>query len=121
VALQQSLVIRDLAERARRGDFTWHPYFPGVEIHRLYGDESAGPSAILLRYQPGARAPHHTHPGHEHIYVLTGEQSDERGTYPVGTLVVNPPGSQHDVQSATGCVVLVIKEQPVVFTATPPR
>jgi anti-sigma factor ChrR (cupin superfamily) len=111
-----SLVIRELTERALGGDLPFEPYFPGVEIHRIYGDETAGPSAILLRYQPGGRAPQHTHPGYEHIFVLSGEQSDERGSYPAGTLVINPPGSQHDVHSARGCLVLVIKEQPVVFT-----
>ena len=111
-----SLVIRDLADRAQRGELVFQPYFPGVEIHRIYGDDTAGPSAILLRYQPGGRARRHTHPGHEHVYVLSGEQSDERGSYPAGTLVINPPGSQHEVHSALGCLVLVIKEQPVVFT-----
>jgi anti-sigma factor ChrR (cupin superfamily) len=112
----QSLVVFDLAERARRNDFPWQPYLPGIDIHRIYGDDRGGPSAILLRYQPGARAPHHTHPGYEHIFVLTGEQADERGVYGTGTFVVNAPGSRHDVHSVTGCVVLVVKEQPVVFT-----
>lgn len=111
-----SLVIRDLADRAQRGELVFQPYFPGVEIHRIYGDEKTGPSAILLRYQAGGRAPRHRHPGYEHIFVLSGEQSDERGSYPAGTLVINPPGSQHDVQSERGCLVLIIKEQPVVFT-----
>jgi anti-sigma factor ChrR (cupin superfamily) len=116
VAQQSSLVIPNLADRAHRGDFSFEPYLPGIEIHRFYGDENSGPSAILLRYQPGARAPHHSHPGYEHIYVLSGEQADERGVYGVGTFVVNAPGSRHDVRSDTGCVVLVVKEQPVVFT-----
>ena len=109
-------MIPDLAERARRGDFPWQPYLPGIEIHRIHGDDGGGASAILLRYQPGARAPHHTHPGYEHIYVLSGEQADERGVYGTGTFVVNPPGSRHDVHSDAGCIVLVVKEQPVVFT-----
>lgn len=111
----QSLVIPDLVARVRRGDFPFQPYFPGVEIHRLYGEES-GPSAMLLRYQPGASVPRHEHPAYEHIYVLTGEQADERGVYGEGTLVVNAPGSRHDVWSNPGCVVLVIRDQPVVFT-----
>jgi anti-sigma factor ChrR (cupin superfamily) len=111
-----SLVIPDLAERARRGDFAFEPYFPGVEIHRIYGDDSQGPSAVLLRYEPGARVPRHSHAGYEHVYILVGEQTDERGSYGTGTLVVNPPHSRHDeVHSATGCVVLVIRERPVVF------
>ncbi len=116
MSAHQSFVIFDLAARARRGDFSWEPYLPGIEIHRIYGDDQGGPSAILLRYQPGAQAPHHVHPGYEHIYVLSGEQADERGVYGEGTFVVNAPGSRHDVRSDKGCVVLVVKEQPVVFT-----
>jgi anti-sigma factor ChrR (cupin superfamily) len=116
----QSLVIAELAARARRGDFPFVPYYPGVEIYRFYGEET-GPSAMLLRYQPGARVPQHSHPAYEHIYVLTGEQADERGVYGEGTLVVNAPGSRHDVWSDPGCVVLVIREQPVVFTGHDPH
>ena len=113
---QPSFVIRDLAGRAERGELDFEPFLPGIEIHRIYGDENAGPSAILLRYQAGARAPHHVHPGYEHIYVLSGAQADERGVYGAGAFVVNAPGSHHDVRSDTGCIVLVVKEQPVVFT-----
>jgi len=29
------------------------------------------------------------------VYVLSGTQRDERGVYPAGTHVVNPPGSIH--------------------------
>jgi len=112
----QALVITDLVARARRGDFAFEPYFPGVEIHRLYGDEKAGASAMLLRYQPGARVQEHSHGAHEHIYVISGEQADERGVYGEGTLVVNAPGSRHTVWSDPGCIVLVIRERPVVFT-----
>ena len=87
-------MITDLVVRARRGDFAFEPYFPGIEIHRLYGDEKSGASAMLLRYQPGARVQEHSHGAHEHIYVISGEQADERGVYGEGTLVVNSPGSR---------------------------
>jgi predicted ChrR family anti-sigma factor len=109
-------VLRDLYERVLKPDFRWDPFVPGVEIHRLYGDEKSGPSAILLRYAPGASIPHHTHACHEHIFVLHGEQSDERGVYQAGDFVVNPPGSAHSVASATGCIVLVVRHEPVAFT-----
>jgi anti-sigma factor ChrR (cupin superfamily) len=58
----------------------------------------------------GRAVPHHGHPGHEQILVLSGSQSDERGHYPAGTLVVNPPGSSHTVNSAEGCLVLIVWE-----------
>lgn len=96
----------------------WRPFRPGVQIHRLYGDGQSGPAAALLKYDPGARVPHHEHPAYEHILVLAGSQRDGRGTHAAGTLVVNPPRSRHDVVSDDGCVVLAIWEQPVVMLET---
>ncbi|KYF51193.1 cupin domain-containing protein [Sorangium sp. So ce854] len=93
----------------------WRRFREGVEIHRLYGSGDAGASAALLRYAPGASVPQHVHRGHEHILVLAGSQSDERGHHRAGTLVVNAPGTRHSVSSAEGCIVLAIWEQPVVF------
>jgi len=88
--------------------------FPGVEFATLYRSEG-GSSAAILRYAPGARVPPHRHVGYEHVYVLEGSQCDERGEYTAGTLVVNPPGTQHEVHSPNGCVVLVIWQQPIAF------
>jgi anti-sigma factor ChrR (cupin superfamily) len=86
-----------------------------VEIAKLYEDAATGASAALLRYAPGARVPEHTHQGFEHVFVLEGEQSDDRGSYPAGTLIVNPPGSGHAVFSKNGCVALLIWQKPVQF------
>jgi anti-sigma factor ChrR (cupin superfamily) len=97
---------------AAEDEIPWQPFRPGVEIHRLYGDGTAA-SAALLRYQPGASVPLHVHTGYEHVFVLSGSQTDDRGTHPGGTLVINPPGSRHSVVSPTGCIVLVIWEKPV--------
>jgi anti-sigma factor ChrR (cupin superfamily) len=87
----------------------------GVEILRLAGDGQTGASAALLRYGPGARVPAHRHAGFEVIYVVSGAQSDERGTYPAGSLVVNRPGDEHSVWSDAGCVVLILWERPIHF------
>jgi anti-sigma factor ChrR (cupin superfamily) len=62
----------------------------------------------LLRYQPGARVPSHTHLGVEHIFVVQGSQEDESGHYPAGTLLISPTGSRHQVASAEGCIVLAV-------------
>ena len=94
---------------------TWQPFRPGVEIHRLYGDGQQGPAAALLRYEPGASVPEHTHQGYEHIFVLSGSQRDQQGVYPTGSLVINPPGSGHAVVSDQGCMVLIIWEKPVAI------
>lgn len=109
-------VFTDLLAQTERPDFTWAELRPGVDEHRLYGPvDGSGSSASILRYHPGARVPRHAHGGHEHIYVLAGSQRDERGTYVAGTLVINPPGTSHDVVSEEGCTVLIVWERPVAF------
>jgi anti-sigma factor ChrR (cupin superfamily) len=93
----------------------WKPLRDGVEVLRLFGDDGGGASIALLRYAPGARVPKHRHAGLELIVVLSGAQSDERGTYPAGSVVVNPRGDEHSVWSDEGCTVLIVWERPVEF------
>lgn len=93
----------------------WEPFRAGIDISRLYGDGQRGPAAAFLRYQPGAAVPLHRHTGYEHVFVLDGSQRDHNGVHSTGTLVINPPGSRHQVISDAGCLVLVIWEKPVVF------
>ena len=88
------------------------PFREGVEICRLW---SGPPDAALLRYAPGASVPRHAHGGLETVMVLDGGQSDERGHYPAGSVVLNPEGSIHRVWSDEGCVVLILWERPVIF------
>ena len=87
---------------------------PGVEIHVLH-EAPDGARVAILRYAPGAEVPVHRHDGYEYIYVLEGEQSDERGSYSAGSFVVNEPGMTHRVVSKTGCSVLILWQRPVVF------
>jgi anti-sigma factor ChrR (cupin superfamily) len=107
------LVARALDLATRGAD--WAPLRSGVDLLRLAGEAKSGPSVALLRYQPGARVPAHRHPGFEVIYVLSGAQSDERGTYTAGTLVVNREGEAHNVWSDDGCLVLIAWEKPIEF------
>jgi anti-sigma factor ChrR (cupin superfamily) len=93
----------------------WQPFQKGVDIYRLYGDGVTGPAAALLRFQPGARVALHEHAGYEHIFVLSGSQTDEKSQAAEGTLVVHPPGTVHSVLSENGCIVLAIHEKPVKF------
>jgi len=88
----------------------FEPFRDGVEIHHIRRGE---PAVALLRYAPGAGVPEHEHMGLETILVLEGSQSDERGLYPTGTLVLNPEGTRHSVQSEEGCVVLIQWDRPV--------
>lgn len=93
----------------------WQSFHTGVDILPINGTP-AGCFCALLRYQAGAEVPHHAHSGHEHILILRGAQTDERGTYAQGTFLINMPESSHRVVSSDeGCVVLAIWESPVRF------
>lgn len=81
---------------------------PGVARRMLFriGDEKARATSIV-RYAPQSRFPAHTHPGGEEIFVLEGVFQDERGDYPKGSYIRNPPGSAHRPGSDQGCVIFV--------------
>lgn len=95
--------------------FNWQPFKEGIEIYRIYGDGLGGAAAALLRYKAGASVPLHRHPDYEMVLILRQGQSDAGGSYPAGTLLVSRPGSQHEVHSVAGCVVLIIWNKPVEF------
>jgi len=110
------IVIPDLVKLARHADnLRWEPFVEGVDRHWLYRGDEAGPSAVLIRFQPGSRVPLHEHLGYEHIFVLTGSQSDENGTLRAGGMTINLPGTRHRVVSEEGCLVLAIYERRVRF------
>ncbi|MEL6247154.1 MAG: cupin domain-containing protein [Cyanobacteria bacterium J06554_6] len=110
------LVLTDLFSLAENPErLAWQPFCPGVEIYRLYERTESGSEAALLKYAPGASVPVHRHGGYEHILVLSGSQSDHRGTYAAGSLVVNAPETSHAVTSENGCIVLIVWEKPVVL------
>jgi len=90
----------------------FRPFREGVEISVL---REGAPGVALLRYAPGAGVPRHRHPALETILVLDGVQSDERGDYPVGSLILNPEGTEHSVWSDGGCTVLIQWNLPVEF------
>lgn len=108
--------ITDLFHVAKHPDeIPWQPFQDGVEIHRLYGDGITGPTAALIRFRKDGKVPIHAHTGYEHIVVLAGTQRDQNSTATAGTLIINPPGTQHSVVSEAGCIVLAIYEKPVSF------
>jgi len=93
----------------------WEPFHLGVDIHWLYREDDQGHSAALIRFQPGGTVPLHEHRGFEHIYVLSGSQSDGNGRLNAGSLMVHRPGTRHSIVSEEGCLVLAIYEKPARF------
>ena len=80
----------------------------GVERQMLdrEGGEVARATSVV-RYAPNTEFTPHAHDGGEEILVLDGCFSDERGDYPAGTYLRNPPGSQHAPFSTEGCTLFV--------------
>jgi quercetin dioxygenase-like cupin family protein len=70
------------------------------------GGEVAMASSIV-RYAAGSRFPHHSHALGEEFLVLSGIFSDANGDYPEGSYVRNPPGSEHEPFSESGCIIFV--------------
>jgi anti-sigma factor ChrR (cupin superfamily) len=105
--------LEQMLAEARRPDLQFQQFRAGVEVHWLReSQDDDGPSAAVLRYEPGANVPPHLHQGEENIYVISGAQQDDRGTYRAGAHIVNAPGSSHAVSSPEGCVVLVVWSRP---------
>lgn len=111
------IVIDDFRNLAACVDaISWKPFRDGVELHQIYGTMGQpGPSACLLRFQPGAKVPRHSHTGYEHIFVLSGSQADDRGIYRAGSVLISPPGTDHAITSDEGCIVLAVYQSPVAF------
>lgn len=106
--MDSPLIIGDLMDTWQ--DLPFAPFREGVEVHYI---KQGAPALAVLRYAPGAKVPHHLHTGLETILVLDGVQSDERGDYAKGTLILNPEGTTHSVWSEQGCAVLIQWQRPV--------
>ena len=111
-----SLIFPNLSKLAEeQTGLEWRPFHPGVEIHWLYRENDHGQSAALIRFQPGASVPLHEHRGFEHIYILSGSQSDGNGDLNAGSLMIHRPGTRHRIVSREGCLVLAIYEKQAQF------
>jgi anti-sigma factor ChrR (cupin superfamily) len=112
----RTIELRDLFRVEEwQDEIPWQPFVNGAEIHRLYGDGKAGPTAVLIRFREETQVPVHLHEGYEHIFILAGEQRDQNAIRNRAAFTINPPGTVHGVSSKAGTIVLVIYEKPVVF------
>ena len=85
---------------------TWQPgAVAGADVMPLY--ERGSERVRLVKLAPGTRLEPQEHPGGEEIFVLEGAFADERGRYPKGTWLRNPPGSAHAAFSEEGCTLYV--------------
>jgi len=85
----------------------WQPY-PGAEGLDMIALHTHGRERVYLaRWAAGASYPMHRHAGGEESYVISGEFGDNLGTYPAGTWIRNPVGSEHAPYSNGGSVLYV--------------
>ena len=80
-------------------------------VHLERVAEESGHTTSFVMFAPGSYFPQHSHPQGEEIFVLEGVFSDERGDYPAGTYIRNPPGSFHTPFTKEGCKLFVKLEQ----------
>jgi anti-sigma factor ChrR (cupin superfamily) len=99
----------NLKALVRPGDAGWvaSPQ-PGVDrlmLDRIGGEIARATS--LVRFGPSSFFPHHVHGGGEEFFVIEGELNDENGSYPAGTYLRDPIGSEHTPCTKAGCIIFV--------------
>lgn len=101
-------------------DLNWvrweEPGRVGVERHVLWPPRGVEENSVglLLRYPPGSHGDFHEHLGYELMLVLAGRLDHSNGrSFSKGDLVVESPGTRHQISSSTGCTVLAIRTKPV--------
>ncbi len=93
----------------------WESLLPGIQIMSLFEGPPGNYKSALMRFRPGASLPAHIHLGDEHVYVLSGCQEDEYGSYEAGGYVYNPIGTAHRVWSEEGCLALIHWRAPIRY------
>jgi anti-sigma factor ChrR (cupin superfamily) len=98
-----------LPERSEWSEPPWEKVAPGIECKLLATDEERDRVSMLVRLEPGASYPPHTHAGVEELHLLDGELwIDERKLFP-GDYNYGPPGAGDDrVFSETGCTCVLV-------------
>jgi anti-sigma factor ChrR (cupin superfamily) len=87
-------------------DGAWSPgLVDGLSVMPLHQYGSEG--VALVRWAPGTTFHRHQHWSGEEILVLDGVFQDEHGTYPTGSWLRSPHGSQHTPFSDAGCLIYV--------------
>jgi quercetin dioxygenase-like cupin family protein len=87
----------------------WEKVAPGIECKLLATDEQRDRVSMLVRLEPGASYPPHTHAGVEELHLLDGELwIDGRKLMP-GDYNYGAPGAGDDsVWSETGCTCVLV-------------
>ena len=93
----------------------WKNIFKGFYEYSL--KLSTNENVKLIKMDPGASVPLHSHNGKEYILVLEGSFCDEYGKYSKGNLQINDSKIKHTPVACNknGCICLTITEKELVF------
>jgi quercetin dioxygenase-like cupin family protein len=88
----------------------------GISVKPLRTEPATGRArSFVLRFEPGAKYPYHSHPAGEELFVLTGSCLIEGALLEAGDYLYTPPGAKHSVQTDTGCTLLFQVPEEVVI------
>ncbi len=88
----------------------WSPTaIPGRSKKHLYEQQGYSDRVRLEQWDSGGEFAELEWPEGAELFVISGEFSDEQGSYSAGSWLRLPPGSKHETTSASG-VLLYIKE-----------
>ncbi len=91
-----------------RSEEGWFQLAPKIQKKVLHVDREAGTEAYLLRVEPGAEAPPHSHARDELCVVLEGEVSFDDLHLKAGDFHMAMGGSTHSAaRSETGAVIYI--------------
>jgi hypothetical protein len=89
-------------------DGVWEPTSPGVLRKRLHIDAEAGWQSFLIRIEPGARVPPHSHAIVEECLVLEGAFEIAGERVAKGDLHLGFPGRDHaEIVSPSGALLYI--------------
>ena len=101
---------RALFQSVKVDDLPWRPSAVARGVHVKDVAASDGWQMQLVRCDPGARFPVHTHAGPEFLFILEGELVQAGRRLGPGWASVASAGSvDDDVRSDTGCVFVLVE------------
>ena len=96
-------------------DIKWKQVYKGLNEFTPSIDDKD--ELKLIKMDPGASVPMHSHGGTEYILVIDGSFKDEYGEYKKGDIQINDQNIMHKPTASmeTGCICLTITEKDVIF------
>lgn len=92
----------------------WRTVYPGIAVAEIPVHNCTA-KAVLLRAQPGAKAPRHYHTGTEITLVLQGRMQDRSITYQCGDVVIMEKETAHSpvADETEGCLCFTVTDAPL--------